>query len=139
MQGDMYSKAGGGAPAPAQGEAPAAPAQGAGGPSMSGMNGMNPDAMRQEIMSLLEQKGVFESASSETEKAELLALIDELVEAMQNGDQAAIQSSPIMQMLASEPSGEQQMAPASQAPMGGGMPQGGGGMMPPGGGGMMNG
>lgn len=132
MQGDMYSKAGGGmpAPAPAQG---AAPAQSAGGPSMNGMNGMNPDAMRQEIMSLLEQKGVFQSATSETEKAELLALIDELVEAMQNGDQAKIQSSPIMQMLASEPAGQQQMAPTSNAPMGGG------GMMPPGGGGMMNG
>lgn len=128
MQGDMYSKAQGAMPA----EQPQAPAKPAGGMNMNGMNGMNPDAMRQEIMTLLEQKGVFESATSETEKAELLALIDELVEAMQNGDQAKIQSSPIMQMLASEPAGEQQMAPTSNAPMGGG------GMMPPGGGGMMN-
>lgn len=121
MQGDMYGKAKG--MAPAQG---AAPAQKAGGTSMNGMNGMNPDAMRQEIMTLLEQKGIFQSLETEAEKAEILALIDELVEAMQNGDQAKIQSSPIMQMLASEPAGEPQAAPASMGML---APGGGGGMM----------
>jgi hypothetical protein len=87
----------------------------------------NVDMMREQVMAQLESVGVFNSVSNDAEMQEILALVEELVQAMISGDQNALAQNPLMQILGSAP---QQQAPAAPGPAmgGGGMPGGG---MPP--------
>lgn len=77
------------------------------------------DMMREQIMMQLEQMGVFNAISSDQEMQEILALVEDLVQAMLSGDQEAMAQNPLMQIL-----GAQQAAPGPEAGMAGG------GMMP---------
>jgi len=73
------------------------------------------DKLREDILSALEQKGVMEKLKTDDEINEIMQLVDQLVEAMASGDQAAVQQNPLLPLIAGE---EGQMAgPESAAPM----------------------
>ena len=71
------------------------------------------DQVRQQILGQLEQMGVLAQIKDEAQKANLMALVDELAQAVVAGDQAAIQNNPITKML------QQGAAPQGAAPQGG--------------------
>jgi hypothetical protein len=63
------------------------------------------DQLREDIISALEKQGVMEKLTSEQEMNEIMQLVDQLVEAMINGDQAAMQQNPLLPLIAGEPEG----------------------------------
>lgn len=95
------------------------------------------DQMREQIMAELEAKGVFNAITNDAEMKEVLALVEELVQAMISGDRNKMAQNPLMQLLGGQPAQAQAQAPqaaggpAMQAPPmpgGGGMPGPQGGM-----------
>lgn len=73
------------------------------------------DKLREDILNALEEKGVMESLTSEEEVNEIMQLVDQLVEAMVSGDQAAVQENPLLALIAGEPG--QMAGPEAAAPM----------------------
>lgn len=71
------------------------------------------DQLREDIIRALEQQGVMEKLQSEQEMNEILQLVDQLVEAMINGDQAAMQENPLLPLIAGQPA---EMAGPEAAP-----------------------
>lgn len=103
MQGQGKQKP---APAPAPEKGAPAPGPGPtadhGNPMLEGEEAdLNPDNMRQRIMQMLEEAGIMQEVSSEEEQNEIMALVDQLVEDIIAGDQAAVEENPILELLAS--------------------------------------
>lgn len=105
--------------------------------------GEGPEAMKQRILTMLEQAGVMEGLEA-AEQQEIIQLVDQLIVDVEAQNFEAVEQNPIMQLLSGlfeqmgvEETG-QQAAPADMAAMAGpgGMPGGGGGMPPMPGGGM---
>jgi hypothetical protein len=109
--------------------------------------GDSPEAIKERIMQMLKDMGVFEELAP-TEKQELMQLVEQLIADIQAQNFEAVEQNPVMQLLGSafealgaEEVGEESaaggMSPADMVGMaggGGGMP--GGGMPPMPGGGM---
>jgi hypothetical protein len=57
------------------------------------------DMMREQIVSELEKRGVFNQVKNDQDMDEIMALVDELVEAMAAGDQQAVMQNPLMELL----------------------------------------
>lgn len=108
--------------------------------------GEGPEAIKQRILTMLEQMGAMEGLEA-AEKQEITQLVDQLVKDMEAQNFEAVEQNPIMQLLAGAfegmgigAEGASPAAPADMAAMAGpgpgGMPGGGGGMPPMPGGGM---
>lgn len=76
------------------------------------------DKLREDIIAALEKQGVMEKLTSEQEINEIMQLVDQLVEAMASGDQAAIQENPLLPLIAGQP---EEMAGPEAATLQGGM------------------
>lgn len=100
----------------------------AGGGSPTGVM-QNVDMLREQVMGQLETSGVFNAISNDAEMQEILALVEELVQAMISGDRNAMAQNPLMQILSSAPPQQGPQGPAAAGPAG----PGGGGMPGPGG------
>lgn len=77
----------------------------AGGGSVTGAT-QQVDMMREQIIAQLEQKGVFNQIQGDQEMQEIMALVDQLVEAMAAGDQQAVMQNPLMQLLGAQSPGQ---------------------------------
>jgi hypothetical protein len=75
------------------------------------------DKLREDILAALEKQGVMEQLTTEEEINEIMQLVDQLVEAMASGDQAAIQENPLLPLIAGQPEG--MAGPEAAAPQGG--------------------
>ena len=99
--------------------------------------GEGPDAIKQRIITMLEEMGAMEGLEA-AEKQEIMQLVDQLINDIEAGNFEAVEQNPVMQLLASAFEGAAGPeagagAPADMAGMAG---MGGGGMPPMPGGGM---
>jgi len=73
------------------------------------------DKLREDILNALEEKGVMEKLTTDQEVNEIMQLVDQLVEAMVSGDQAAMQENPLLALIAGQPG--EMAGPEAAAPM----------------------